>query len=245
MFSIAICDDEAQFQKILKGMVARYMKQLGIVYSLKTFDSGNELVEYCATDPELTLSYSKRIKYLHFGLKRCILLAEVNNTRRRQYINNPEELLAQGKEIVTQSADNKFVHRVSMVNLILSGMTPEELSAYSGDSRRVLYDWVTKVDEQGWDSLKAVKQQGRAPKLSDDQLSELRAVVEGDPEAHGYHVWDGPTLSEYIRNHYGVDLGVRACQILMQKMGFSLIRPQTYPSLENPDNEAREEFKKK
>ena len=164
--------------------------------------------------------------------------------RTRQYKTDPSVLLEQGKEIVTQSADNKFVHRVSMVNLILGGMTPEELSMYSGDSRRVLYDWVTKVDEHGWDALKATKQKGRAPKLSDDQISSIKAVVQDDPENYGYRVWDGPTLSEYIKSTYKVELGVRACQMLLHKMGFSLIRPQTYPSLENPDDEARETFKK-
>lgn len=57
MISIAICDDELQFQKILKGMVARYMRQLGIAYYLKMFDSGNELVDYCAAEHELTVIF--------------------------------------------------------------------------------------------------------------------------------------------------------------------------------------------
>lgn len=171
-------------------------------------------------------------------------MAEVDYMRTRQYINDPEMLLAQGREIVNQSADAKFVHRVSMVNLILGGMSPDELSTYSGDSRRILYDWLKKVDEQGWDSLKAIKQKGRVPTLSDDQINELKSVVEDDPEKHGYHVWDGPTLSEYIKKQYDKELGVRACQKLLHKMGFSLVRPQTYPSLENPDDEAREDFKK-
>lgn len=56
MISIAICDDELRFQKILKGMVACYMKRLGIAYSLKLFNSGNELVDYCAAEHELTVS---------------------------------------------------------------------------------------------------------------------------------------------------------------------------------------------
>ena len=57
MISIAICDDEPQFQRILKDMVARYMEQLGIAYSLRMFDSGNELVDYCATESELTVIF--------------------------------------------------------------------------------------------------------------------------------------------------------------------------------------------
>ena len=70
------------------------------------------------------------------------------------------------------------------------------------------------------------------------------AIDMDDPEKYGYHVWDGPTLSAYIKSKYDIDLGVRSCQKLLHKMGFSLIRPQIYPSLENQDDGARNEFKK-
>lgn len=49
----------------------------------------------------------------------------------------------------------------------------------------------------------------------------------------------------FISKTFNVVLGVRACQLLMHRLGFNLIRPQTYPSLENPQEEAREDFKKK
>ena len=45
-----------------------------------------------------------------------------------RFIHNPKSLLEEGQQIVKQSADNKFVHRVTMVNLLLSGMTRSELS---------------------------------------------------------------------------------------------------------------------
>lgn len=164
--------------------------------------------------------------------------------RVRRYIHNPEELLKQGQEIVKQTAEARFIHRVSMVNLILSGMKAKDLSQSCGDSVRTLNTWVKKVDEKGWDSLKTVKQKGRIPVLSDTQLEEIKQVLSTDPEKHGYHVWDGPTLSHYIKATYSIEYGTRACQKLFHRLGFSLIRPQTYPSLENPDNKAREEFKK-
>lgn len=161
-----------------------------------------------------------------------------------RFIHDPEELLEQGQQIVKQNADNKFVHRVSMVNLVLSGMTPSVLAKYCGDGERTINTWVKRVDEEGWDALVAVKQQGRPKLLSDDQITEIKQAVNDDPENHGYHVWDGPALSDFIKSKYDVDYGVRASQKLLHKMGFSLIRPQTYPSLENPDDEAREDFKK-
>jgi transposase len=131
-----------------------------------------------------------------------------------------------------------------MVNLMLSGLSPKLLAEFCGDSERTLQTWLKKVDEIGCEALVAVKQAGRPNRLNDEQINEIKAALKTDPAESGYNVWDGPALSDYIKTKYGIDYGVRACQILMHKMGFSLIRPQTYPSLGNPDNETREAFKK-
>lgn len=164
--------------------------------------------------------------------------------RTKRYIHDPRELLAQGQKLVREDSDVKFAHRVSMVNLILSGMSAKELAAYCGDGETTLMSWVTKVDQFGWDSLHDKKRPGRSSKLTEEQISEIKDAVMSDPNDHGFRVWDGPRLSQYIKDRFDVNLCVRACQNLFHKMGFSLIRPQTYPSLETPDNEAREAFKK-
>ena len=164
--------------------------------------------------------------------------------RVKQYIHDPEELLAQGKILVKENSDIKFAYRVAMVNLILSGMSAKELSEHCGDGETTIMSWVKKVDEEGWESLRAKKQTGQPRRLTDEQISKLKEAVKNDPKEYGFNVWDGPSLSKYIKDTFAVDLGVRACQKLFHKMGFSLIRPQTYPSLENPDEEAREAFKK-
>ena len=49
MISVAICDDEKYFSHILKNMIAAYMAQRGIEYSLDMFGSGNELLS-CLSD---------------------------------------------------------------------------------------------------------------------------------------------------------------------------------------------------
>ena len=90
----------------------------------------------------------------------------------------------------------------------------------------------------------SVKQNGRPCRLTGRQISSLHDAVKSDAEDFGYHVWDGQTLSDYIYSEFGIDYGVRASQYLLHRMGFSLIRPQTYPSLEDPDDEARDDFKK-
>ncbi len=164
--------------------------------------------------------------------------------RKHKYIHDPNILLQQGKAIVSESAENKFAHRVAMVNLILAGFSPKVLATYCGDSERVLQTWVQKVDNDGWNSLIAVKQKGRPSRLSEEQKAEIKEAVKGEPSQYGYNVWDGPTLSSYIEKTYNITYGVRASQNLLHRMGFAVIRPQMYPSLEHPDEEAREDFKK-
>ena len=168
--------------------------------------------------------------------------------KTHKYLNDPKDLLEQGKRIVsekTENEDKKYVYRVSMVNLMLSGLSPKELSSNCGYSERTLQSWLKKVDESGWETLKTKKQTGRPGKLTDQQREEIKVSINEGPEKSGYTVWCGPSLSDFIKSKYGIDYGVRACQDLMHRMGFSLIRPQIYPSLENPNTEAREDFKKR
>ncbi len=173
-----------------------------------------------------------------------MMATEVIIVRIKRFINDPKELLAQGQALVKENADIKFAYRVSMVNLILSGMPAKELAAYCGDGETTLMSWVTKVDQFGWGALHAKKQPGKPSKLNDDQIAKIKDALMGDPDHYGFKVWDGPSLSKYIKDTFDIDLGVRACQKLLHKMGFSLIRPQMFPSLGNPDNEARNAFKK-
>ena len=168
---------------------------------------------------------------------------KVVNLKVRKYIHDPEELLQQGQLLVKENPDIKFAYRVSMVNLILSGMPAKELALHCGDGETTLMSWVTKVDREGWNALRAKKQPGKPSKLNSEQMEVVRAAIAGDPKEQGFDVWDGPALSTYIKATFSIDLGVRACQKLFHKLGFSLIRPQTYPSLDNADDKAREAFK--
>ena len=146
--------------------------------------------------------------------------------------------------VVKDNSDIKFAYRVTMVNLLLGGMSARELAEHCGDGETTLMSWVKKVDENGWDSLRAKKQTGQPRRLTDEQIAKLKENVSSNPNNFGFSVWDGPSLSKHIKDTFDVELGVRACQKLFHKMGFALIRPQTYPSLKNPDDEARDAFKK-
>ena len=163
----------------------------------------------------------------------------------RKYKTDPAQLLAEGQEIVRNTTDAKYRHKVEMVNLVLSGLTPSYLSTYCGNSKRTVTLWVKIADEQGFEGLKPRKPTGKPPKLTKEQMAEIRTVLEeDDPKKYGYHVWDGPSLSAYIEETYTVKLCVRQCQRLLRNLGFSLVRPQTFPSKGEHNETERREYKK-
>ncbi len=162
----------------------------------------------------------------------------------KKFNHSKDDLLAEGRRIVSDNADSKYVFRVSMVNLILSGMKPSELSTLCGVNERTLTGWVDKVDKQGFESLMAVKQTGRPRVLSPEQEEKIKFLLnEDEPEKYGYRVWDGPSMSDYISGSMGVEYSPRACQKLFHRLNYNRIVPQPYPSLEDPDIPSREIYK--
>lgn len=163
---------------------------------------------------------------------------------RRCYKNDPSDLLKTGKEIMLSRDETRYYFRVYSVNFVLNGMSVAKVAEIAGVSRSTVSDWVKAVDEQGFDALKTVKQNGRPPKLNNAQKAEIDRVLQKNPSDYGYKVWDGPSLSNYIKEQYHIELGVRQCQRLFHELGYSRIRPQSFPSKGYEDTEARSEFKK-
>ena len=162
----------------------------------------------------------------------------------RKYHTNPKMLLAQGKAIMSYSDESKFLFRVFAVNMVLSGTPASQVGASAGVTKAAVTGWVKTADEHGFDALRTQRRPGRPSKLTPKQLEEIDAVIQADPQDYGFHVWDGPSLSSYIKSKYDVDMSTRQCQRMFHSLGYSLIRPRAYPSKGYEDTEEREAFKK-
>ena len=164
---------------------------------------------------------------------------------KRTFIHKPLELLEIGKEIVKQSDNEKYTLKVTLVNLMLERkMKAKEISELSGITRRTLSKWVKIVDEEGFGALREKARTGRSSKLSKEQKEEIKEVLINPPGECGYFKWAGISLSDYIKSQYHIDLCIRQCQRLFHELGFSIIRPQIYPSLGDSNEEEREAYKK-
>lgn len=162
----------------------------------------------------------------------------------RRYKTNPEELLKQGKEIMSSSDDAKYHFRVFAVNMVLAGCPASQVGSLAGVTKASVTAWVKTADEQGFEALRKPSRPGRPAKLTPEQYAEIDVALQADPANHGFKVWDGVTLSSYIKATYGIGLSTRQCQRIFHKLGYSHIRPQPYPSKGYEDTDERNEFKK-
>ena len=161
---------------------------------------------------------------------------------KRVYKSDKQALISEAKLILSEGGDAKFIHRVD-INLVLSSIPVAILSEATGNSVNAITSWVKKADEQGFESLRNKKQPGRPSRLSAEELAEIKQALQKDPRECGLRVWDGPSLSAHIKNKYSKSVGVRQCQRIFHSLGFSLVRPQTFPC---PDKQAQDriDFKK-
>lgn len=141
--------------------------------------------------------------------------------RKRNFIHTRGELLEKGREIISSSAENKYIFRAVMVNLLLSGkISAAELSRLSEVPERTLRTWVRIADEEGFGRLRAIRQTGRPERLTEQQKAEIKEALISPPGSSGLRDRDGPSLSEYIAEKYGLAYGVRQCQRLIRTLGF-------------------------
>ena len=162
----------------------------------------------------------------------------------RKYHTDPKVLLSQGQAIMTESDESMYLFRVFAVNMVLAGTPASKVGESAGYTKAAVTGWVKLVDEQGFESLRPKQRPGRPAKLSAEQKQKIDLALQSGPEEYGYKVWDGPSLSEYIKETFDVSLGERQCQRLFHELGYSLIRPQSFPSKDYEDTEARNDFKK-
>ena len=175
---------------------------------------------------------------------------------KRLVIKNNNGIKAKIHHYIDGNEEAKFIHRLHGI-LLFSEKEDEScdsIGALFGNSPRTISNWIKRVNETGdIESLRSKKKSGRPPRLSEGQRQELKIILQKSPEKHGitsntcttYEVrgiWDGKSLSAYIKKQYGIVLETRACQRLFHKLGFSLKRAR--PVVARADEAKKAESKK-
>jgi transposase len=84
-----------------------------------------------------------------------------------------------------------------------------------------------------------------AARITEKQLGRIEAVLRKKPEDVGLNggIWDGKSLSAFIRKDFGIKMGIRQCQRLFSQLGFRMKKPR--PMIARSNTEIQKMFKKK
>jgi len=145
---------------------------------------------------------------------------------------------------IVRSEEARYDHRLHGLLLITAGQSSQEIAQLFGEDRRTVQRWVKTFEAHGLDGLREGERPGRPKTLDPRQWVLLGKDLRRRPTAFGYAagLWDGKLLSEHLRTHYGVILGVRQCQRLFRQMGFRLRKPR--PQVAQSDPAKVKAFKK-
>jgi len=145
---------------------------------------------------------------------------------------------------IRRSEESRYDHRLHGVLLIAEGMSCPEVARLLGDSPRTVEYWVQRFEEKGLAGLAEGDRPGRPMRLTPAQLQQIDRVLRRTPRDVnlGVTLWDGKTLSAWIKREQGVELGVRQCQRLFRQFGFRLRKPR--PEIAKADPTLQKAHKK-
>lgn len=153
------------------------------------------------------------------------------------------ELILQDE--IRRSEDARYDHRLHAVLLVANGISCPEAARVLGDSERAVRYWIQRFNEMGLQGLVETEKTGRPGRLSEKQMEKIDKVLRQTPRDIGLStgIWDGKTLSVYIKRDFKISIGVRQCQRLFTALGFRLRKPR--PIIAHADPVAQRQFKKR
>lgn len=159
-------------------------------------------------------------------------------------ISEAQDVVLALQDEIRRSDEARYDHRLHALLLVAQGMSCRQVAQVLGDAPRTVAYWVHRFAEQGFAGLADADRPGRPKRLDGVQLREIARAIRGSPQDHGLecNLWDGKCLSAFIRQRFGVELGVRQCQRLFRQLGFRLRKPR--PGMAGADPARQEEYKK-
>ena len=147
---------------------------------------------------------------------------------RRVAIPDAETFIAAIQDEISGTREGRYYHRLHVVLHVLHGASSYEAGRLYGDSPRSVEYWIQRLLSHGLAGLEEGDRPGRPGRLSSSDQHRLRTEIRRSPRELGYdqNLWDGLLLSHHLEERYAVSLGVRQCQRLFHKLGFTLQRPR-------------------
>ena len=155
---------------------------------------------------------------------------------RKLQVQDPDEMKVAIQQEIGRSEESRYDHRLHGLLLVANGQSCRGVAELMGEDATTVQRWVHRFEEAGFEGLREGERPGRPRSLSERQWRQLQRDLRRSPEAFGLNenLWDGRLLSEHLKRHYGIELGVRQCQRLFHQMGFRLRKPRPQVAQSDP-----------
>ena len=134
-------------------------------------------------------------------------------------VNNPDSVRLSIRLAAKGSRDQRLMHILHCVLLVGLGCSCHEVGEWFGDSGRTVERWVGAFNRYGVTGLCAHVPGGPRPRLSSTMIHRLVFELRQSPDVCGYAaaIWCGRLLIQHLREHYGVNMGLRQCQRILRR----------------------------
>ena len=156
-------------------------------------------------------------------------------------IGDAETVVLGLQDEIRRSEESRYDHRLHGVLLVAQGMSCRQVSELLGDAPRTVAYWIHRFERDGLGGLTEEERTGRPRRLSEKQIRSIDEALRGQPTDFGLAgtLWDGKTLSAYLKSRWDVNLGTRQCQRLFRKLGFRLRKPRSLIAHASPEEQAQ------
>lgn len=123
--------------------------------------------------------------------------------------------------------DWREARRLRAWELKQQGWKQNKIAEALGVTEGAVSQWISKARDQGVEALYSRKGGGPKPRLSDEQLARLPALLEQGPAAYGFRgdVWTRPRVVTVIEREFGVTYTPQHVGNLLRKVGWSRQKP--------------------
>ena len=124
------------------------------------------------------------------------------------------------KREIGRSREARYDHRLHALLLCYRGFSCAEVSEMFGVTRRTVERWVRHFEVNGLDGLREECRPGRPSRISPEGWCSLLDDLSHSPRDFGFGVprWTGSMVRRHLRLKYSVQLSIRQCQRICERI---------------------------
>ncbi|SIM84595.1 helix-turn-helix domain-containing protein [Cuniculiplasma divulgatum] len=130
----------------------------------------------------------------------------------------------------------KIIQRLIFINDLYDEKSVPEAAKHAGVVKTIAYEWLRRWNESGYEGLIPRYAGGKPSKLSTDQKSELKSLLEAKD------LWSLREIEDLIRERFQVQYSERQVRRMLKGMKMKHAKP--YQVDYRKPNDAREKLKK-